>query len=638
MATNNPKNEDSTLFKKLTRLFSGPIVNFRQQQQRRFKRRSLDNYASRFTSSSGKQFQKTTYNPFESLGSAYMANQNRAERYKDFDQMEYTPEIASALDIYADEMTTSNQLSQLLTIECPNEEIKSVLHTLYYNVLNIEFNLFGWCRTMCKFGDFFLYLDIEDGFGVKHVMGLPPQEIERMEGQDPENPNYVQFQWNSAGMTFENWQISHFRILGHDKYAPYGSSALESARRIWRQLTLMEDAMMSYRIVRSPERRVFYVDVGNIAPQDVEQYMLKIMAGMKRNQVVDPSSGRVDLRYNPMSVDEDYFLPVRGEKSGTRIESLPGGQFTGDIDDVEYLRDKLFSALKIPQSYLSRTEGGEEDKTTLAQKDIRFSRTIQRLQRAVLSELEKVGIIHLYTLGFRQEDLVNFKLSLNNPSQIAELQQLENLRTKFDVAAGATEGYFSRRWIAKNVFSMSDEEFIRMQREMFYDRQLDQALGAFELEAEGGMGDMGGGGEDLFGGEDLGGAEEDLGADLEDLGGEEMGDLGGGEAESPLLAAPANRDMTTTPKSKGKWYAPEKVDSRSMGARRRNMHGTYNREAGKNTTRNVFKGFSDLRSLSKGIYENQDTNYGVDEEKKLFESNYEIKKLISDLEKKTNEK
>jgi hypothetical protein len=367
--------------------------------------------------------------------------------------------------------------------------------------------------------------------------------------------------------------------------------------------------------------------------------MLKIMAGMKRNQVVDPGTGRVDLRYNPMSVDEDYFLPVRGEKSGTRIESLPGGQFTGDIDDVQYLRDKLFSALKIPQSYLSRGEGSDEDKTTLAQKDIRFARTIQRLQRAVLSELEKVGIIHLYTLGFRQEDLVNFKLTLNNPSQIAELQQLENLRTRFDVAAGATEGYFSRRWIAKNIFSMSDEEFLRMQREMFHDRQLDQALGAFEAEAEGGMGDLGGGGgEDLFGGEDLGGAEEDLGADLEDLGGAEAGDLGGAEAESPLLAAPANRDMTTTPRSKGKLYAPEKFDSRSMGARRRNMHGTYNREAGKNTTRNIFKGYSDLRSLSKGIYENQDTNYGVDEEKKLFESNYEIKKLISDLEKKTNEK
>jgi len=635
---NNPKNNESPLFRRLTRLFSGPIVNYRQQQQRRCKRRALDNYAARFTSVAGKQFQKTTYNPFETLGSAYMANQNRGERYKDFDQMEYMPEIASALDIYADEMTTSNSLQTLVSIECPNEEIKSVLHTLYYNILNIEFNLFGWCRTMCKFGDFFLYLDIDESMGVKYAMGLPPQDIERMEGQDASNPNYVQYQWNSAGLTFENWQIAHFRILGHDKYAPYGSSVLEPARRIWRQLSLMEDAMMSYRIVRSPERRVFYVDVGNIAPQDVEQYMLKVMAGMKRNQVVDPDTGRVDLRYNPMSVDEDYFLPVRGAGTGTRIESLPGGQFTGDIDDIQYLRDKLFSALKVPQSYLSRGEGAEEDKTTLAQKDIRFARTVQRLQRAIVAELEKVGIIHLYTLGFRSEDLINFKLTLNNPSQIAELQQLENLRTRFDVAAGATEGYFSRRWVAKNIFSMSDEEFQRMQREMFYDREIDAALAALEG-VEGGEGALGGGegGFGDFGGEAEAGLEDDLeglAPDEEEFGGEE--ELGG--EESPLLAAPANREMTTTPRSKGKNYFPVKSDSRGMGARKRSMHGKYNREAGVNTPRNIFKGYSDLRSLSRGIYEDNNTSYGVEEERKLFEVSYEVKKLISDLEKKTNEK
>ena len=631
---NNPKNNTSPLFRRLTRLFSGPIINFRQQQQRRFKRRVLDNYASRFTSASGKQFQKTTYNPFETLGSAYMSNQNRGERYKDFDQMEYMPEIASALDIYADEMTTSNQLQQLLKIECPNEEIKSILHTLYYNILNIEFNLFGWCRTMCKFGDFFLYIDIDEEMGVKHAMGLPPQEIERLEGQDPTNPNYVQYQWNSAGMTFENWQIAHFRILGHDKYAPYGSSVLEASRRIWRQLQLMEDAMMSYRIVRSPERRVFYVDVGNIAPQDVEQYMLKVMGGMKRNQVVDPATGRVDLRYNPMSVDEDYFLPVRGGQSGTRIESLPGGQMTGDIEDIQYLRDKLFSALKIPQSYLSRGEGGEEDKTTLAQKDIRFARTIQRLQRSVLAELEKIGIIHLYTLGYRSEDLINFKLHLNNPSQIAELQQLENLRTRFDVASSATEGYFSRRWVAKNIFSLSDEEFLRMQREMHYDRYFDSQL---EGMAEGGEGAAAADPIDAFGDEEGGEADAELDAELEDIA---VGDdEGGGEEDSPLLAAPGKREGYVTPGAKGKVYTQVTTDKRKgMGARKRSYHGSYNREAGKNTGRNVFKGMSDLSSLSKGIYENKEPNYGVEQERKIFELNFEVQKLIQDLEKKDNEK
>ena len=198
-------------------------------------------------------------------------------------------------------------------------------------------------------------------------------------------------------MTFENWQVAHFRILGNDKYAPYGTAVMEPARRIWRQLVLMEDAMMAYRIVRSAERRVFYMDVGNIAPQDVEQYIQKTITAMKRNQVVDSQTGRVDLRYNPLSVEEDFFIPVRGGES-SRVESLPGGAFTGDIDDVKYLRDKLFAAIKIPPAYLSADREASEDQTTLAQKDIRFSRTVQRLQRSVISELEKIGIIHLIYL------------------------------------------------------------------------------------------------------------------------------------------------------------------------------------------------------------------------------------------------
>jgi hypothetical protein len=259
---------------------------------------------------------------------------------------------------------------------------------------------------MCKYGDFFLYLDIDERLGVQSVVGLPTHEIERLEGEDKSNPKYVQFQWNSGGLTFE--------------YAPYGTSVLEPARRIFRQLILLEDAMMSYRIVRAPERRVFYIDVGNVAPNDVEQYMQKVMTQMKRNQVVDSNTGRVDLRYNPMSTEEDYFIPVRGGVS-SRIENLPGGTYTGDIDDVKYLRDKLFSALKVPASYLTNLEGADEDKTTLAQKDIRFARTIQRLQRSIITELEKVGIIHLYTLGYKGADLISFKTTHPNSQSFRNL-------------------------------------------------------------------------------------------------------------------------------------------------------------------------------------------------------------------------
>ena len=646
--TKNPRNPESTLFRRLTRLFSGPITNYRSQMTRNYKRTQLDYFASRFKSASGQQFKRTGYNPFAQINSSAMANQRRSERYIDFDQMEYTPEIASALDIYADEMTTHSSLQSMLTVKCPNEEIKAVLATLYQNILNIEYNLFGWCRTMCKYGDFFLYLDVDDHLGIKTVIGLPPGEVERLEGEDKTNPNYVQYQWNSAGLTLENWQVGHFRILGNDKYAPYGTSVLEAARRIWRQLILMEDAMMAYRIVRAPERRVFYVDVGNIPPSDVEQYMQKVMTSMKRNQLVDAQSGRVDLRYNPMSVEEDYFIPVRGDTS-SKVENLAGGQNTADIEDVKYLRDKLFSALKIPTSYLTQGEEGTEDKTTLAQKDIRFARTIQRLQRAVITELEKIGIIHLYTLGFRGDDLLNFSLYLNNPSKLAELQELEHWKTKFDIASSATEGFFSRRWVAEHLFSMTEEEFLRNQREMFYDRKYDSQLNAAAEaagEAEAALGGAGALGGDELGGEefDLGGEE---GGDEFDLGGEGGGeDVGAEEDEGVLLAEPpAKRDLDEdgsyiTPGAKGKRYKPVKTDKRQAGARTRSYGGKWGKESAGSSTRNVFKGFNDLKSLGAGIYEQERSNYEQKQilaERHLLETSYEIQKLIAGMESKENE-
>jgi len=635
--TQNPRNPENALFKKLTKLLSGPLVTHRTQTARRLRRRQLDKYARRFRSASGQQFKKTEYNPFDNLMATVMQNQNRLERYVDFDQMEYTPEIASALDIYADEMTTSSNLQPLLTIDCPNDEIKHILDSLYHNIMNLEFNLFGWCRTMCKYGDFFLYLDIDEEEGVKSVIGLPPAEVERLEGEDPTNPNYVQFQWNSGGLTFENWQVAHFRILGNDKYSPYGTSVLEPARRIWRQLLLLEDAMMSYRIVRSPERRVFYIDVGNIAPQDVEQYMQRIMTQMKRNQIVDADTGRVDLRYNPLSVEEDYFMPVRGDSS-SKIESLPGGTFTGDIDDVKYLRDKLFSALKVPQSYLSRGEGADEDKSTLAQKDIRFARTIQRLQRSALSEISKIGIIHLYTLGFRGDDLVGFTLSLNNPSKIAELQELEHWRTKFDVAQGATDAFFSKRWIASHIFGLTDEEIIRMQREMFFDKKLTAAL---EAVAEGGSGEMGGG-DDLGGddfdddlGDDLGGDDMDLGAD--DLGGDDLGGDEGGDDDVLLTAPPGRRsdnvaigEKYTTKGAKGKVYKKRGQRGHKAAARNYSMDSHAGGSKRSTGTKNVVPGLETLSALANGVFESKDTNYREDESK-ILQASHELRSFAETL-------
>ncbi len=649
---NNTRNPQSLLFRRLTRLLSGPLTQYRTQNNHRLRRIELDKYASKFTSASGKDFKKTAYNPYDNLQASYMASQQRTERYVDFDQMEYTPEIASALDIYADEMTTYSSINPMLNVECDNQEIKAILESLYHNVLNIEHNLFSWCRTMCKYGDFFLYLDIDEKMGITSVIGLPTQELERMEGEDKTNPNYVQFQWNSAGMTFENWQVGHFRILGQDKYNPYGTSVLEAARRIWRQLTLLEDAMMAYRIVRSPDRRAFYIDVGNIPPQDVEQYMQKVMTTMKRNQVVDPNTGRVDLRYNPLSIEEDYFIPVRGQ-SNTKIEPVGGGKYTGDIEDVKYLRDKLFSALKIPSAYISSDgEKSVEDKTTLAQKDVRFARTIQRLQRSIVTELEKIGIIHLYTLGYREEDLVSFRCHLNNPSKIAEMQELEHWKTKFEIVGAATEGFFSKQWLAKTLFGMSNEDFIRNRREMFYDKRFEAAL---ETVAEAEQAEMtaglDAGVDNLDAGGDLGvpggtgavGDEPEIasppGADETPAADAPAADAPAAEEGGLLAAPPGKRDdsveikkggdtYTTTAKSKGKLHRKKPFDGRPAGKRR--QHITQKKEFG--TTRSTLPGMNDLKGLvnMSSIYEDKNTNYKK-EELKILKEQKELETLFESL-------
>lgn len=1018
------RNPQSSLYKTLTRFFSGPLAKYHDESEFRFTKLKIDKYASRFRSTSGQPFKRTASDGLEALR-MNQRTRSRADRYADFDRMEYDPILANSLDVYSEEITTHSEFTPMLRIRCQNEEIKLTLENLYFNILNIESNLFPWVRSLVKYGDFIAYLDIDEEKGIQNVIALPTIEIERLEGEDKTNPNYVQFQWNAGKLTFENWQVAHFRILGNDKFGIYGQSILDPARRIWRAVELLENAMMTYRVARSAERLIFYVDVAGIAPQDVETYMQKLMTELKRHRVVDPDTGQVNLNHNVMpvwkgspiplldgrtltieelaqeyeqgkenwvysvqdqthnivpgkvkwcgknytaskmikihlddgtwtmmapehpvilrdgsscradelkpntslmpfyrkknpkgyekiydpgknnrrntthtliakslwpddwdaaktrcngykwpvvhhkdvvraeanklnnspdnlqimtwkehnqwhmdncsltihrqdvkdkqyarksrlftemnkteahrqktiernkklnlvqrmrecytpeqhaahnpirrdamkkawaehgetmrkhmtlvfderclefmkdiivsknryvntqelgqllvqdeafmeyfqalnshnkrdktksfwknrlsafvkscgykdyedfnnslgflrprsfrkpssnhkvvrieevsvpddvycmtvvgpngeddrhnfsllgidenggstwgsglfvknSLEENFYLPVRGTNSGTKIEPLPGGQYTGDIDDVKYMRDKMLTAIKIPHSYLVRGEGAAEDKTTLAQKDIRFARTIQRIQRAVVAELEKIGIIHLYTLGFRGEDLLNFSLALGNPSKISELQELEYWKTKFEVASLAQEGFFSRRWIYENIFNISVEEQERNTQEIFTDKQFNAEISALEGQYE--------------------------------EGGDENGELGGsGEGEEDVLLTQPGQDIAPgkrkepriTPGAKGKVYHPETTDKRGSGARKRSYAALSSNELASSTTRNVNKGLS---SLVNGVYGETKSIY--DEEKMLFEHKNLIEQLEKSLKKK----
>ena len=477
MAEKSNKN----LFQRLTQLFrSGPVI-----------RRKVKNFTEPTASSAYEMFRRNQSDIYSSTVAAYGAS-DRMSRYSDFSEMEATPEIASALDIYAEETVSQDERGQVLHIHSENRRIKELLETLFTDTLNIEFNLPMWTRNLCKYGDFFLFNDVHPNYGIINAYPIPISEMEREEGYDPKDPMAVRFRWITRGnQVLENWQISHFRLLGNDAFLPYGSSVLESARRIWRQLILMEDAMLVYRIVRAPERRVFYIDVGNVPPEEIANVMEQAQTSLKRNRVTDKANGKMDLRYNPLAVDEDYFIPVRGGETGTKIDTLAGGTNAAAVEDVQYIQKKLFAALKIPKAYL----GYDEEigaKATLAQEDIRFSRTIARIQKVVVSELNKIAMIHLYSHGYEGEDLLDFTLKLSNPSTIAQQQKLELISSRFDIAGKAPEGIVDRRWVRKNIMGLTDEDIDNIKEGRKKDKQEDA-----ELEAQpgpAGAGGVGGGG------------------------------------------------------------------------------------------------------------------------------------------------
>jgi len=438
-----------------------------------------------------------------------------------------TPEIAATMDIYADETVAQDDKGRVLHIYSDNEKIKEILEDLFYNTLNVEFNLRSWARNLVKYGDFFLYNDVSPQYGVINAFPIPVNEIEREENYDPNDPFAVRYRWVTLGnRTLENWEVTHFRLLGNDMFLPYGSSIIEAARRIWRQLILIEDAMLVYRVVRAPERRVFYIDVANIPPENVPMYVEEQRKNLRTNQVVDRATGRLDLRYAPLSIEDDYFIPVRGGESGTRIDTLAGGQNAAAVEDVAYIQKKLFAALKIPRAYLGYDEM-LSSKATLAQEDIRFSRTINVIQKVLISELNKLAIIHLYSNGFDTEELQNFTLRLSNPSTVAQQQKLEIWRSKFEIAGSIPEGMGSKEFARKMIWGLTDEQIEQIDEQRYQEKLVDQVIEEAKPD-EGTSGEETGGEE--TGGEETGGEE----TGSEETGGEE--EAGGEEAGEDLFA------------------------------------------------------------------------------------------------------
>ena len=469
---------NTDLFSRLQRLFSTDVVI------RNVGGNNLKVIDSNQIQSSGKYKTNSLVDRFSRLyvyNNKFIFNPNlnyqtlRQQLYSDYEAMDTDAIIASSLDILCDEATLKNEYHEILTIKSPDENIKSVLNNLFYDVLNIEFNLWMWVRQMCKYGDHFLKLEIAEGFGVYNVIPYTVYNMAREEGYDNANPSSVRFILDPDGLLasldpnymprtdrsklyFQNYEIAHFRLLSDSTFLPYGRSYLEPARKIFKQLNLMEDAMLIHRIVRSPEKRIFYVNVGTIPPNEVEQFMQKTVTNMKKTPYVDPQTGQYNLKFNLQNMMEDFFIPVRGNDTATKIDTTPGLTYDG-IQDINYLRDKLFAALKVPKAFF----GYEKDltgKATLAAEDIRFARTIERVQRIMESELTKIALVHLYAQGYEGEDLVNFDLKLSTSSIIYEQEKVMLMKERVELASAMMETKLvPSNWIYENIFNFSEDQY-----------------------------------------------------------------------------------------------------------------------------------------------------------------------------------
>lgn len=595
--------EFKNIFQGLTRLFSdgSPSVTLNQQGMSAqsnsynlngndilFKTNNKEEYEEKLLQGRqqnllAKQWRRAT----NELNNKSLASLNEVQlMYRDTELMDAFPEIGTALDIFSEESCYIGKTGFMVNINSKSERVKSVLEDLLVNRLQINITLPMVSRAMCKYGNCFMLLDMNANNGVVNWKMLPTMEMQRFEnGMDNpysaaySNLNNIdlstdvspKFVWvgQNEFIPYRSWQIGHFRLLYDSQFLPYGCSVLNKARRHFRMLSMMEDSMLIYRLEKSMERRVFKVNVGAINPDDVPAYIQEVVNEFKRTPIIDPQTGQLDLRRSQLMSTDDFFVPVRDDSAPSPIETLQGAQNLTAMDDIKYIQNKIVTALRIPKQFLNFEETTGDGKN-LSLLDVRFMRTVNRIQQHLLMELNKICIIHLYMLGF-EDDLTNFSLTMNNPSTQAEMMELDNLAKKITTAKDAVSDLgngmalmsLTRAW--REIMGWSDKEIadnleqMRLEAalaiEMQKTSQIIKRTGVFDpvdnvygevgaeyseqpMEGEGEGGPGGGGGG--FGGGGFGG-EMDFG----DEEGEEMG----AEGEMPMgdAAAEAGMEMGGAP-------------------------------------------------------------------------------------------
>jgi len=506
--------------------------------------------------------------------------------YRDSDLMDGVPEIGTALDVISDEVCNLSSDNQILKISSKSKRIKSILEDLFYNRLQVATTLRMITRGMVKYGNHYMLLNVTKN-GIAGWRQLSVYETDRYEGglsgyygggqminagEDlkPDEVRFVHAGMNQA-TSYSEWQVAHFRLLNDSFFLPYGVSILHKARRAWRMWSMMEDAMLIYRLDKSIERRVFKIYVGGINDKDVPAFVQEIANNFKRTPIIDPMTGQVDLRKNFLDVSSDYFIPVRDPSAPNPIETLQAAHNDTSMDDINYMQNKIFAAIRVPKQFINFQDAqGKGQNLSLA--DIRFARMIMGVQQFVLAELNKVAMVHLYLLGFKEE-LTNFSLAMNIPTAQIESLELDALMKRIQTASAALADpgigmpMVSLHWVQTNILKLSDNEIkdilgeIRLEKAMAAELQatpmiikktgmfdaVDNIYGDYEAmnnpqqqqpQQDQGMGGLMGGSGGLGGslGGDLGGG---LGGDMDLDGTPDSMEGGGATGSTDMGSAPA---------------------------------------------------------------------------------------------------
>ncbi len=489
----------------------------------------------------------------------------------------YVPELNGGIELYADDSSLYNEQDKTINIESDNQEVVDALDNLFFKSLDLNSVLWHIVYNTCKYGDSF-YEVIPDNFKnprrIKYLRFIPPQFVGRKERDGnllefivkvPEDVTVGSTSFTSTQsqeISLKPWQIVHFK-LDDKEFEPYGKSVLEPGRLAFKQMKLIEDAMLIYRISRAPERRVFNIPVGNLPYRESMARVADFQQRYRKTPWIDPQTGEISYKENPLSINDDFFLPKRPDGSGVTIEYLPGGQQLGEIDDVRYFKEKILRTMRIPIAYLTGELTGDVAKTSLAAMDVRFAKTIERVQKQILRGLEKLATIELAFKRFSLDDLQSFVLKLTPASKIYELQNLEMMTQRINVIQAAMNLkdeagnlYLPTEWMYKNISKFTDQEIsvikLMQQSEAAHKAEIAAAAAQATAGAEGG-GAPGGGLTTEVPGGGLGGGAPGGGLEAGALPGAEAGAVppGGEIAPAPGAAGVGGPAPENTPAPTG---------------------------------------------------------------------------------------